>query len=160
MRKKKRKVAFPKEVKITRDGDFAHVDFINPNYASVRTQFKPGELTSMTDKDILKEHNEIVFSQERLIRNSRPKEMADGCSQIKYDAKYKQWVPRSDVLRCELTSGERFDELIVCIDDEELSWEDFGRMLKMFMGWGMRLMFLPQGQLFDPPSVEIQKKSK
>lgn len=156
MRKKPIKVAFLQEVKITREGDFAHIDFIDPNYASRRIQFRPGELASMTDEDILRVHNEIVLSQQKLVRESRPTEVPDGEAQIEFDNGYRHWIPRSDVLRCELTSGEDSDDLVVCIDDEELSLLDFGEMLKMHMGWGMRVMFLPQEQLINPPPVEIK----
>lgn len=158
MRKKKLKVAFPNDVKITREGVFAHIDFIDPVYSSRRLEIGP-ELTSMTDEEILRLHNQIVLSQLRCIAESRPTEMAEGARQIEFDNSYKSWTMLSDVLRCELTSGSEPDELMVYIDDEELSWDEFGQMLQSYMGWGMRVTLLPQEQLSNPPSPEIIEQS-
>ena len=160
MQKKRSKIAFLREVKITRESDYAYVELIDPGYANHRIYFGSDKLASMTDEDILKVYNAIILSQKRLLAESRPTEIAEGSHQIKYDAEYKHWVPQSHVLRCELTSGDQFDELVVCIDNEELSWDDFGKMLKVYMGWGMRVMFLPQEQLVNPPPVQIQKNTK
>jgi hypothetical protein len=157
MRKKKLKVAFPNEVRITRDGVFAHVDFIDTSYMSRRSEIGP-KLASMTDEEILRLHNEIVWSQQRCIAESKPTEMAEGAPQIQFDNRFKSWTMLSDVLRCELTSGSDPDELMICIDDVELSWDEFGRMLKSYMGWGMRVTLLPQEQLFKPPPPEILGK--
>lgn len=158
MRKKKLKVAFAKEVKISRDGRYAHVEFIDPAYMSRRIDIGP-EVESMTDDEILRLHNEMVISEKRMIANSTVQEMIEGEPQITYDKKYQQWQPTSDVLRCAISSGKSHDELMIWIDDQELSWQEFGRMLSSYMGWGMRIMLLHQEQLNDPPKVEIITES-
>lgn len=116
------------------------------------------ELASMTDEEILRLHNNIVWSQQRLIAESKPREMADGVRQIEFDKRHKCWSMHSEVLRCELTSGSDANELVVCIDDNEQSWDELGQMLNSYMGWGMRITLLPQEQLFSPPSSEILEK--
>jgi hypothetical protein len=155
---KKRKIAFPKDVKITRDGIYAHIDFIDPSYMSRRIEIG-STLSSMTDAEILRIHNDIVFSEQASIRQSRPTEIEDGGVQIRFDKASGSWVPESDVLRCELTSGEEPHDLVVRIDDQDLSWAQFGRMVSSYRGWGMRVTFLPEEQLFKPPATEIIEKS-
>ncbi len=151
MRKKKIKVAFPKEVRITREGVYAHVDFIDTSYAS-RIEIGP-EVASMSDTDILRLHNEIVLSAQRCITESK-----EDAPQIKFDQHHQSWTPLSDVLRCEIISDSGTDEPVINIDDEELSWEEFGRMVKSYNGWGLRVMFLPPEQLFNPPPVQVISK--
>lgn len=61
---KKRKIAFPEDVRISRDGIYAHVDFIDPSYVSRRIEIGP-KLSSMSDAEILRLHNDIVFSEQK-----------------------------------------------------------------------------------------------
>ena len=60
-----------------------------------------------------------------------------GSPQIKYFARRYQWCPRGGVLRC-LVEDDENGQLVVGIDDQELSLEEFGRMLTTYVGWGMR----------------------
>jgi hypothetical protein len=153
------KVAFLKDVTIRRDGDYAHVDFIDPNYASRSIGIGP-EVAQMSDEEILRLHNDMVIAEKRSIAQSRPGEMQKGLPQIKFDKRYRQWFPQGEVLRCELASGSSHDELIVEIDDKKLSWDEFGDMLKPYMGWGMRVVFVHPEQLTDPPQPEILIKGR
>ena len=36
---------------------------------------------------------------------------------------------------------------VIHVDDQEFSWEDFGRMLCTYAGWGVRLVFVPDDEL-------------
>ena len=77
-------------------------------------------------------------------------------NQTDYKALDQQLKEKNDQLIKSCTmDGKSHDELMIWIDDQELSWQEFGRMLNSYMGWGMRIMLLHQEQLNDPPRVEI-----
>jgi hypothetical protein len=46
---------------------------------------------------------------------------------------------------------------VVVIDDEELSMEEFGRMLTTYAGWGKRIKFVPDDQLHRWPAHEVHE---
>ena len=48
-------------------------------------------------------------------------------------------------------------QLVVGIDDQELSLEEFGRMLTTYAGWGMRIEFVPDDQLHRQPALEVRE---
>ena len=49
-----------------------------------------------------------------------------------------------DVLRCIIDDGGPNGEVIIHIDDQELSLTEFGRLLRVHAGWGMRIAFVPE----------------
>ena len=74
----------------------------------------------------------------------------------KYSAGADQWSPRGAVLRC-LVEDDENGQLVVGIDDQELSLEEFGRMLTTYAGWGMRIEFVPDDQLHRRPALEVRE---
>ena len=48
-------------------------------------------------------------------------------------------------------------QLVVEIGDQRLSLEEFGRMLTMHAGWGMRIEFVPEDQLYQRPALEVRE---
>jgi len=79
-----------------------------------------------------------------------------GSPQIRYAADSDQWVPRGGVLRC-LIEDDEDGQLVVGIDDHELSLEQFGRLLTTHAGWGMRIEFVPEDQLHRRPVHEVRE---
>lgn len=157
MGRKRQKVAFAKEVTIERRGETAVIEFLDQQYAGTYLTIGP-KINNMTDADILRLYNEIVLGQQRMIAESRPREMKEGLPQVGIDPYYKTLITHSETLRCELTSGESHDELVVEIDDKKLSWNEFGKLISPYIGWAMRVQFLPAEQLADPPKPEILTK--
>jgi hypothetical protein len=47
-------------------------------------------------------------------------------------------------------------EVTIHIDDEELSLAEFGRLLRVHAGWGMRIAFVPEEFISENPKVEIR----
>ena len=47
--------------------------------------------------------------------------------------------------------------LIVHVDDRTLNLQDFGRLLRTFAGWGMRISFVPQDRIADQPDIIIRE---
>ena len=66
-----------------------------------------------------------------------------------------QWTPRGDVLRCVIDGGGPDGEPVIHIDDHELFWEEFGRLLTTHAGWGMRIVFVPDDELHEVPRMEV-----
>lgn len=57
-----------------------------------------------------------------------------------------QWTPRGKALRCLLGDNEE-GQLVVAIDNHELSLAEFGRLLATCAGWGMRIEFSDQKEI-------------
>lgn len=65
-------------------------------------------------------------------------------------------MPRSQVLRCQITDDEH-GELVVHVDDRELALAEFGRLLRTYAGLGMRITFVPDDRLTDEPEIEVRE---
>jgi hypothetical protein len=63
------------------------------------------------------------------------------------------------VLRCIIQEDQEQDYKLpaVVIDDLELSWEEFGRMLLARAGWGMRIEFVDEEEIHRRPQVQVQE---
>ncbi len=65
------------------------------------------------------------------------------------------WAPRADVLRCEI-SWDSKNGTVILIDDQEYSMKEFGEMLSTREGWGMRIVFVPDDEIYKSPPIEIK----
>jgi hypothetical protein len=45
---------------------------------------------------------------------------------------------------------------VIHVDDHELSWRDFGRLLLTYASWGMRIVFVPDDETTEAPIVEAR----
>ena len=84
-------------------------------------------------------------------------EIPPGRPQIEYFEQGDQWTPRGCVLRCVIDDGGPGNEPIIHVDDRELSWADFGRLLTTYAGWGMRIVFVPNDETHLEPRVEVSE---
>jgi hypothetical protein len=111
------------EVRITREGESALIEFGDESIASTHLTIGPSML-DMTDCDILDCYNDGVRAQEHLRPTYRfvAIEIPSGKPQIQYSAQCTQWTPRGDVLRCVIEDVANGGP-IIHIDDQELSWE-------------------------------------
>lgn len=71
-------------------------------------------------------------------------------------------APRGRVLRCTIDDGGGDDDSlpVISVDDQEFSWDEFGRMLHTFAGWGMRLIFVPDDELERSPRIEVREPNE
>ena len=145
-------------MRITRDGTDAIIDHADANLSRARIAIGPG-IASMSDADIVDMYNEILESQWRLLQqwDKTVVEEPPGEKQIDYHENSDQWVPRGDVLRCIIDDGGPNGEVVIQIDDQELSLREFSRLLHMHAGWGMRIAFVPEEFVTENPKVEIRK---
>jgi hypothetical protein len=63
------------------------------------------------------------------------------------------------VLRCVVGDDEN-GEPVIYIDDQELSWREFGKLIVIHAGWGMRVTFVPEERVYDRPRVVVREPKK
>ena len=141
MRLKKPTRAIIDQVRITREGNDAIIDYADAGSAGTRLTIGP-DIATMTDRDIIDVLNGILAAQERLLAawDKTVTEEPPGEKQINYHEDSDQWVPRGDVLRCIIDDGGPEGEVTIHIDDTELSLAEFGRMLRVHAGCGIELV--------------------
>ncbi len=156
MRLKHPFVASLADVRISRDCDAALIEYVEPGYSATRLTLGPS-VQEMTDAEILDAHNACLEASERVRAeyDHVAIEIPLGTPQIRYHHESAQWVPRGDVVRCVMDDGE--DGPTVHIDDEELSWEEFGGLLSTYAGWGMRIVFVPDDEIHLEPQIDVRQ---
>lgn len=153
------RMATPDEVTIGREGDSAVINFNDSETGAIHLKIGAA-IEFMSDSEILELHNDVVRSQLELAANWRPTEIADGHPQIKFDRTFGQWSTEGHVLRCVIGSGPDTDEPAIGIDKHQLSLQEFGALLSHYEGWGMRILFVSEDQLCNPPTPEVRKAPK
>jgi hypothetical protein len=158
MRMKKPRVAALEEVRITRDAEQAVIEFVEPGISATNFRIGP-EIEGMSDAEVLDLFNESIRARQRMAAEYEhvAVEIPPGKAQIEYFAAGDQWVPRGDVLRCEISNGGDNGEPIIYVDEQELSWAEFGRLMTVHAGWGMRIVFVPEDETFTQPPIEIRE---
>ena len=154
-RPKKPQVTTLDKVTITREGDTAVIDYLDPTIGGVNLTIGPS-LKLMSDQEVLDCHNGILMERDRFAANYHHEalEIPPGKPQVKYFDKGDQWVPRGGVLRCVIHDDEHL-QAVIEIDDREFTLEEFGRMLTTYAGWGMRIVFVPDDDLEKEPTIVI-----
>ena len=157
MRLKRPHVATADEVRITREGNAAIIEYANPGIATTHYELGPS-VAWMTDQQILDSFNATLRARDRAAAAyvHIAVEIPPGRPQIQYQPTSAQWVPRGAVLRCVVEDDEQ-GEAIVHIDEHELSLREFGRMLTTYGGWGMRIAFVPDDELEQEPRIEVRE---
>jgi hypothetical protein len=146
------------QVRITREGSDAIIDHAEGNFSGARIT----GIATMTDAEIVEMYNQILDSQWLLLEawDKTVVEEPPGEKQIDYHENSDQWVPRDDVLRCIIDDGGPNGEVIISIDDQELSLREFGRLLRVHAGWGMRIAFVPEEFVTENPTVTVRKPER
>ena len=157
MKRKECYIARLDEVSITREGDSAVIQYKEAGILTTHLKIGP-EIAGMSDEVILELFNNTLRAQAQLAAEYKhvAVEVPLGSPQIKYFARGYQWCPRGAVLRC-LVGDDENGQLVVGIDAEDLSLEEFGRMLTTHAGWGMRIEFVPEDQLHRRPALEVRE---
>jgi hypothetical protein len=157
MRLKHPHVAMLDEVAITREDDGAVIAYKDRTVRTTHFRLGP-EVHRMTDREILDRFNAGIRATEALAADYQhvAVEVPPGRPQIAYFARGDQWTPRGDVLRCVIDEGPNRMPLIH-VDDHELSWAEFGRLLLTYGGWGMRIVFVPDDRLDEDPEIEVRE---
>jgi hypothetical protein len=158
MRLKRPYVASLDQVRITRQQDGVVIEYAEPGVRT--THFKLGaQVHKMTDEEILDRFNEWLNASEQLRQEYEHVaiEIPPGRPQIEYFDRSRQWTPRGGVLRCVISDGGPDNEPIIHVDNHDLSWEEFGRLLTTYAGWGMRIIFVPEDETHIEPQIEVRE---
>ena len=157
MNSKVRYIARLQEVTVTRDGDFARIEYKEEDIAATLLQIGP-EISEMSDGEIVELHNEGLRNKARQATEYErvAVEVPVGSPQIKYFARCDQWVPRGRVLRC-LIEDDVHGQLVIRVDDQSLRLKQFGKLLTTYEGWGMRIEFVPEEELHRRPALEVRE---
>lgn len=159
MRRKRPHVASPDEVRITREGETAIIEYADPQVWVTNYTIGP-KLAEMTDAEVLALWNEGIEATEQREYRHVATEIPIGKPQIEKSDWSRTWVPRGDVLRCVVHDGGPDGEPIVDIDEHELSWAEFGQLLTTYAGWGMRIVFVPDDELHEKPRISVREPEK
>ena len=157
MRLRRPRPASPDEVRITREGDTAVIEYADPSVRGVHLRLGPA-LAGMTDAEVLERFNAMLEAQaEHAAGVDRTLvEVPPGRSQIAYFERGDQWTPRGEVLRCHIeTDAER--GTLVLIDDVALDMAAFGRLLGTFAGFGMRIAFVDEDDVAEEPAIVVKE---
>lgn len=158
MRLKRPYVASLGDVRIDRHGDEAVIEYVEPDVWTTHLKLGP-EVQQMTDQEILDRFNKLIEIQQRMRAEYEHVaiEIPPGKPQIEYFEKGDHWTPRGGVLRCVIGDGGPDNEPVVHIDEQDLAWEDFGRLLTTYAGWGMRVIFVPDDETHLKPRIEVRE---
>jgi hypothetical protein len=150
-------IASPNDVTITRNGDFARIEYKEEGIAATHLEIGP-EIAGMSNGEILEAYNECLRNDAKLAteRKHVAIEVPLGAAQIEYFARCDQWVPRGGVLRC-LIQDDGHGQLIVKIDEQALPLKQFGKLLATYPGWGMRIEFVPEDEVHRRPVIEVRE---
>ena len=144
------------QVTITREPKAAVIDYHDPLVGSIHLVFG-FSIDGITDAEILEVHNGGLRGIEDL-RQANPyftEEVPVGQPQIEYHGLSDQWSSIASVLRCIISDGGPDFETSIWIDDRELSLREFGQLLAVHNGWGMRIMFVPDDELEFEPEIRV-----
>ena len=156
-------VASMEEVRITREGDAAVIEYADESVATTNFGLGAAKLATMTDEDVLEAWNDCLRNMEAHRRSIEyvATEIPIGKPQVKFFARGDQWVPRGGVLRCQILSDggiePSLDEPFVAIDDRDFTLAEFMKMMGTHGGGGMRIAFVPNDELHVRPKLKVRE---
>jgi hypothetical protein len=159
----RRKTAHPaslsEEIHVTREGDEVELEWADPGIPVVRFFVGRDRMEHLTDGELVE-----IWKEGGATGDARPDgsyvatEIPQGRPQIERAAGMGAWVPRGTVLRCRVEGHleSESERGFVNVDGKALSLKQFGRLLSIFEGWGMRIEFVPEKELGARPQVRVQ----
>jgi len=163
-RKKRPRIARLDQARISRSGEEAIIEFLDPAVATTHLTIGP-KVQEMTDEDILLLFNQVIAAQVRRrdeLGEYVAVEIPVGSPQVEcHPGTVNGWSPRGGVLRCLIEDGGEDGSLpVIYVDDREFSWDEFGRMLCTYAGWGMRIVFVPDDELERTPKTAVKEPER
>jgi len=145
------------QVRITQDGPTAVIEYADPAYSGVNLTIGD-HVAEMSDQQVVDVLNDVLAAQAQSLRewNNTVTEIPLGKPQIKFNRDTGQWLPQGEVLRCIIEDNEH-GEAVIVIDDKQLSLAEFGRLLTVYAGWGMRIAFVPEELVHEQPKVKVRQ---
>lgn len=156
-------VASADQVRITREGDDAVIEYADDTVATTHLRMGADKLAAMTDEELLDFWNHHIETREddRQSLSYTATEIPVGKPHVQFFEEANQWTPRGHVLRCQILSDAaiqpELDEPFVSIDGRDFTLGEFMTMVGTFGGWGMRIEFVPDGELHQRPKVKVRE---
>jgi len=156
-------VASADQVRITREGDYAVIEYADDAVATTHLKMGADKLASMVDEELLDFWNDHIEAREddRESVSYTATEIPVGKPQLQFFEEGNQWTPRGHVLRCQILSDAaiqpHLDEPFVSIDGRDFTLGEFMTMVGSFGGWGMRIEFVPDDELHERPKVRVRE---
>ncbi len=156
-------IASAEQVRITRNGDDAIIEYADESVATTHLKMGADKLASMTDEQLLEYWNDGIAAREahRQSVNYTATEIPEGKPQVEFYELGNQWTPRGHVVRCEILSDAAIepalDEPFVSIDGRDFTLAEFMTMVGTFGGWGMRIEFVPDDELHKRPRLKVRE---
>lgn len=160
---KRSHVASADQVRITREGDSAIIEYADESVATTHLKVGAEKLASMTDEQLLAFWNQGIEASEdhRQSLSYTATEIPVGKPQVEFFDRGNQWTPRGNVLRCQILSDAAIppgvDERFVSIDGRDFTLGEFMTMVGTFGGWGMRIEFVPDDELHQRPKLKVRE---
>ena len=143
------------EFTVFREGESACITYAEEGVPThhYKRSLKSGKLT---DAVIAELFNEVRRAQAKFAAKHKhiAIEVPRSSSQIKYSIKGDQWMPRGHVLRC-LINNDQDSQAVIQIDDQEFQGDGFSRLLKTYVGWGMRIEIVPANHIHRRPALHV-----
>jgi hypothetical protein len=156
-------VAAPDEVRITRSGGAAIIEYADPDVATTHFTIGAEKLATMTDADILAMWNDGIAATEEFRRSLTyvATEVPVGQPQLKPSELTGEPVARGEIVRCILEDRpENADDVFVSVDGQDLTLLQFANMLGTYTGWGMRIEIVPDDELHERPKRRVRTPKK
>jgi|SRR5664280_609371 len=156
-------VASADQIRITREGNTAIIEYAKDAVATTHLKVGAEKLATMNDEQLLEYWNGLVRNNDDFRDRVKyvAKEIPVGKPQVEYFERADQWVPRGNVLRCELLGDsvlpDELEEPFVAIDGRDFSFAEFVKMLGTFSGWGMRIEFVPADEMHIRPKLRVKE---
>lgn len=156
-------IASREQVRITRKGDSAIIEYADESVATTHLTMGADKLASMTDEQLLEFWNDGIAASEAHRHSIKytATEIPEGNPQVEFFERGNQWTPRGHVVRCQILSDAgiepALDEQFVSIDGRDFTLAEFMRMVGTFGGWGMRIEFVPDDELHKRPRLKIRE---
>lgn len=154
-------VASADQVRITRDGDVAVIEYADESVATTHLTVGADKLDKMNDEQLLEYWNDLVRGNDEFRATVKyvATEIPVGKPQVSYFELGDQWTPRGHVIRCQIVGnpagGPDLDDPFVSIDGKDFTLRQFTQMTGTFGGWGMRIEFVPADELHVRPKVKV-----
>ena len=144
------------DVEIRRNKNCAIIDYKKDKVQTTYLQIG-SHVNKMSSQEILDLHNQCLMQAQKIRETQHyvANEIPVGSPQIAYFKEGKHWIPRAEVLRCTIDESEHDFETIVRIDEQEFTMKKFGELLSAYVGWGMRIIMVPDDEIYMAPAVEI-----
>lgn len=154
-------VATAEQVRITRKGDDAIIQYADESVAVTYLKMGAEKLATMTDEELLAFWNDSIEASDHHRRgvSYTALEIPVGKPQVKFFDRGNQWTPRGHVVRCQILYDAAIEpaleEPFVSIDGRDFSVAEFMSMVGTFGGWGMRIEFVPDDELHQRPKLKV-----